>query len=578
MAVALDYVYSGAGNTAYADAGLSTLGNFRLRYTSAYVQKTNNWNVTVYLQAKSIANSVKKIVWNGSEITSFQKGASAYADISNYSTTVRDFGYQSSLTEYLDVTVTYGTLNKTATAERTSMTINYGGIDFSIPAITMERIGATQSSITIRTNVTAPYKVDLYARYFVSNSEITQQIGTAVNPGTREFIVSDLPVGEKSITLYADCYNGQSANLARTFKTLPVYVEGITLPTTYVDIGETVRVTPTITPNNATYSPYLNIQKDNSGLYNLTYTDTSAMQPTARFADITGVRQGNAVLHLSAKDGDTDPVSAHTAVTTDASIVVCNPAVDFKLVEQNRKMLVGETYQIRYSITPKDKTGVSTDTTVVVSPPVTNSEQPVATVTSDGLITARGRGIATITVSLERRGKETISRNFVCMVVSQRPYNSDLHYPRYLTANYIDDIFNNCSWIEDYLEISNKPAAPQTNGNETLPSDVKSILNAIESHIDAIYNAIKNSAPDGYGYLVAAIQTYETSYTWQGDVANPRNCVNRWKTFLDSIYSYLSPESAPEIVTETDEHGNVTAAYLYDEDGNIQGSYYSGED
>ena len=179
-----------------------------------------------------------------------------------------------------------------------------------------------------------------------------------------------------------------------------------------------------------------------------------------------------------------------------------------------------------------------------------------------------------VNVTLERRNAGNITKHFVCIVVKQRPYNGELRYPNYLTYSYVDEIYNNCSWIESYLEISNPPIAPQANGNQSLPSDVKGILNQIEIHLDTIYNAIKDNTEDEYGYLSDAKQTYGTAYVWQGDVANPQDRVYRWKSFLDSVYSYLSPEDASNIVTETDANGDVSAVYIIDESGDVSSAYY----
>lgn len=546
--------------------------------------QTKRWHISVYFQGRSkngnTLSPVRVIYGVGKKVD--LATYSKYNTYTNESFTAKNEWSDVGLYKSFDITAETDSLQTYSDGENTDYggtycvwvgsaetlvkniprtSCTYGGIDNTSPTVSTNQLSATNESITFQYSVVAPYDYSLSVE--VNGIDKTEEIYFSEGTAT----IENLTWGVYSISLTANCENGQSTTCSNNFSTKPKYVTAIANADVYVDVGATVRVTPTITPQDASYpTPY--IYKDESGLYNLVYSDSASSSPLARYVDITGTKQGTGYVQAKAADGNTGTIMPHTAVTTNIPVIVCNPAESLNLVEQNRKLLVGETYQIRYTINPKDKTGVSTDTTVTYNA-INDINNQAISVSNTGEVTAIAEGVGTVNVSLAKRDGTYLTRQFVCIVVSQRPYNSDLRYPQKLTYSYIDSIYNNCAWIEDYLEIASPPSAPQTNGNLSLPSEVQGILNQVEAHIDEIYNAVKNRTDDEYGYLTSALSVYDTAQTWSGNVSNPRDNANRWKTFLDLVYSHLSPESAETISTETDENGDMIAVYFIDDEGDM---------
>lgn len=112
-------------------------------------------------------------------------------------------------------------------------------------------------------------------------------------------------------------------------------------------------------------------------------------------------------------DGTTESTSPSTDATTDPTDNTTDPTTDptqlqipctgiYGPNEQPRLNAVGQTYQMEITVEPAD----TTDTLVF-----TTSDPSIATVTSDGLITAVGHGTAVITVSC---GDVSSSYSVIC--------------------------------------------------------------------------------------------------------------------------------------------------------------------
>lgn len=151
----------------------------------------------------------------------------------------------------------------------------------------------------------------------------------------------------------------------------------------YVNVGGSVTVVPTVYPSDAEYKT-VNwwIQSNPSGSGSIKLTKNSNQTAT-----IKGV---------SARTIDTIKVRAqvYDGQTTDATVWVMENSVDVTSVSLNKTSTsigIGGTEQLTATIKPDD----ATSTTVAW----TTSNSSVATVSSNGLVTGRAAGTATITAS-----------------------------------------------------------------------------------------------------------------------------------------------------------------------------------
>ena len=179
-------------------------------------------------------------------------------------------------------------------------------------------------------------------------------------------VVTALKAGKATITAKA---GEVSATCEITVNAKVIPTTGITLDKTTAEMteGETLTLTATVTPENAT---------------DKTVVWTSSDETVATVANgvVTAFKAGKATIR--AKSGE---VSATCEITVNAKVI---PATGIALDKTTAELTEGETLTLTATVTPED----ATDKTVAW----TSSDETVATVV-DGVVTALKAGKATIT-------------------------------------------------------------------------------------------------------------------------------------------------------------------------------------
>ena len=161
-----------------------------------------------------------------------------------------------------------------------------------------------------------------------------------------------------------------------------VSVSGVSLDktTATMNIGDVAYLTATLSPDNATDQ---NVSWTSSDPSVVTVSNSGSFV-TAGSSTITAVGKGTATITVTTEDGS---LSATCTVTVNA------PVTGVSLDNTTATMIVGDTKQLTATVQPTN----ANDQDVTWS----SSNESVATVSSDGLITAVGKGTAKITVTTE---------------------------------------------------------------------------------------------------------------------------------------------------------------------------------
>ena len=187
--------------------------------------------------------------------------------------------------------------------------------------------------------------------------------------------VTAIKAGTATITVKATDGSNASASCTVTVKASVVLVEGITLNVTEQTLteGETLALTANVTPENAT---------------NKTLTWTSSDETVATVdanGNVTAVKEGTATITVKATDGS--EVSASCIITVKAPVVLVE-SIALNVTEQT--LTEGETLALTATVQPANVSNKTLSWT--------SSDETVATVDANGLVTAVKEGTATITV------------------------------------------------------------------------------------------------------------------------------------------------------------------------------------
>ena len=187
-------------------------------------------------------------------------------------------------------------------------------------------------------------------------------------------LVTAVKEGTATITAKANDGSNASAQCTITVKAAVVLVEGITLNATEqtLTVGETFALTASVLPENAT----------NKSLV-WTYSDENVATVDANGL-VTAVKEGTATITAKANDGSN--VSAKCTIKVKAAVVLVE-GITLNATEQT--LTEGETFALTASVTPENATNKNLAWT--------SSDENVATVDANGLVTAVKEGTATIT-------------------------------------------------------------------------------------------------------------------------------------------------------------------------------------
>ncbi|HTN19736.1 MAG TPA: DUF4979 domain-containing protein [Pelobium sp.] len=198
----------------------------------------------------------------------------------------------------------------------------------------------------------------------------------AVATVTQDGKISAVSVGTAVVSVSSTDGGARSASVTVKVIDHIDFISDITLGVSSHEIfeGETLTVTPTITPANATYKT-------------LKWTSSNpAIAKVSENGVVTGISKGNVVITASATDGSGKSKSANITVkevipVTDISITTV----------ASETLAIGETFPVSYNLVPSNAT--------VQSLIWTSNNAAVATVSDAGVVTGIADGQATISVT-----------------------------------------------------------------------------------------------------------------------------------------------------------------------------------
>ena len=210
----------------------------------------------------------------------------------------------------------------------------------------------------------------------VSWSSSDTAVATVASDGT----VTAVGAGTATITVTTED-GGKTATCAVTVNAATVPVTGVSLNKSELAliVGQTEKLVATVEPSNATNK---NVSWSSS--------DT-AVATVASDGTVTAVGAGTATITVTTEDGGK---TATCAVTVNAATV---PVTGVSLNKSELALIVGQTEKLVATVEPSNATNKNVSWS--------SSDTAVATVASDGTVTAVGAGTATITVTTEDGNK-----------------------------------------------------------------------------------------------------------------------------------------------------------------------------
>ncbi|MBQ6302047.1 MAG: Ig-like domain-containing protein [Bacteroidales bacterium] len=262
------------------------------------------------------------------------------------------------------ITVKTNDGGKTATCAVTVMakTVSVTGVSLNNTSLTMTE-GETQSLVA---NVTPENATDKSLSWSSSNNSVA----TISSDGQ----VTAVSAGTATITVKTND-GGKTATCTVTVKAKVISVTGVSLDKYYLTLteDETYNLTATVTPENAT---------------NKSVTWTSSNTTVATVSSnglVTAKTPGSAEITVKTNDGGS---TATCYITVKAKVI---PVTGISLNTSSMTMKVGETKSLSATVTPSN----ATDKTVTWK----SSDSSVATVDSNGKVTAKSAGSVTISAT-----------------------------------------------------------------------------------------------------------------------------------------------------------------------------------
>ena len=230
----------------------------------------------------------------------------------------------------------------------------------TLSATTLELTEGDTSTLTA--TITPANPSDATLTWSSSNpavATVANGVVTAVAPG--------------SATITVSTYNGKTATCAVTVKQRVIQATGITLnPASYTCTeGESFTITATVLPDNAS---------DKS----VTWSTSDASVATVSNGVVNTLAAGAATITATTANG----LTATCAVTVNKSVV---NVMSITVTPDSFKGEEGDTFTLTATVLPED----ATDSSVTWS----SSNENVATVSSNGLLTITGEGSAVITAT-----------------------------------------------------------------------------------------------------------------------------------------------------------------------------------
>lgn len=236
-------------------------------------------------------------------------------------------------------------------------------------------------SKTVNTTISPSYATNKTLKWVSSNSNVATVSSRGIVKG----------ISEGSCTITATTKDGTniSKSLKINVKKHSVPISKITMSNKTIDEGQTISVSPTISPENANNK-------------NLTYTSSNnSIATVSSNGVITAVSKGTCIIYATAKDGSN---------TRGKCIVVVNrPVTKVTLNAHSINWNVGKSAHFYPTVTPSDASNVEVT--------YSSDNTSVATVDNNGLLTAVSAGTCTITC----RAKDGSDAYDTCKVTVKQP-------------------------------------------------------------------------------------------------------------------------------------------------------------
>jgi uncharacterized protein YjdB len=244
------------------------------------------------------------------------------------------------------------------------MTVTHDGI----PLESIELTVGQEYNILINANVTPGWATDQHVVVSIIDRSIAKQSYIK----TKQEIISIIKAYSPGTTYLRATHGDYSAQIKVTVKEAPVAVESITLNETSVDLvtGVTVTLKATVKPDNATDPA-------------VSWSSSDDKVATVKDGVVTATGAGEAT--ITAKAGGK---TAECKVTVKAATVA---VTGVELNKTSLDMKVGDSETLTATVAPTEATNKAVTWK--------SSKESVATVDSEGKVTAVAAGEATITVT-----------------------------------------------------------------------------------------------------------------------------------------------------------------------------------
>ncbi|MBQ0026342.1 MAG: Ig-like domain-containing protein [Lachnospiraceae bacterium] len=263
---------------------------------------------------------------------------------------------------------------KTATCAVTVNAIEVTGVTVT-PTSAAIKVGAT-------TNLSATVAPSNATTKTITWSSDNVSVATVSSSG----VVTGVAAGTANIT--AKSNNGKTATCTVTVSNVDVTGVTVSPTTASVNVGSTTTLRATVSPSNATNK-------------NVTWTSSDTSVATVNNSGVvTGVKAGTATITVTTTDGGKTATCAVTVSNVAATSVSLN--------KTSTTLTEGATEKLTATVSPTNATNKSVTWK--------SSNESVATVSTDGTITAKAAGTATITATTA----DGSNRTATCTVTVQR--------------------------------------------------------------------------------------------------------------------------------------------------------------
>ncbi|MGN0814561.1 MAG: Ig domain-containing protein [Candidatus Coproplasma sp.] len=272
------------------------------------------------------------------------------------------------------------TSSTTSPAEPNSVTVSYNGVEascsveYTVVNAAVTGITLSSSSLSLEEGNTATLTAKVVPDNATNKAVTWSSSDSSVATVDENGVVTAVNAGSAIITATSEENSDIKATCSVTVKAAPVAVTGVAISgATEVDVGSTIALTATVSPENATDKTVTWSVADGTGSATIN-TSTGVL---------TGVSAGTVTVTVTS---NSDSNKSETYTVTVNSVAVTGVSLD----KTSLSLTVGNTGELTATIAPANATNKAVTWT--------SSNESVATV-SNGVVTALKAGVTTITVT-----------------------------------------------------------------------------------------------------------------------------------------------------------------------------------